>query len=79
MAKHLTTAEQVLDEFGGYLGMAKLLGTYRQRTHNWLMAGHFPGNTYVLINEALRQRGKTASPELWPTMKHQRLKSLKAS
>lgn len=61
----LETAEQVFDALGGNPGVAELTLSTPSRVSNWRSAGRFPSNMYVIMNDALRERGKTALAALW--------------
>lgn len=63
--KNLYTVDQVFDEFGGYIGVAEIVGCKPNAASNWKTFGSFPANTYVALTEALRLRGKTAPASLW--------------
>jgi len=66
--EHLETADQVFAALGGYTGIAEIVGCKPNRASNWKTFGSFPANTYIVLTEALRERGKTAPASLWRMM-----------
>lgn len=63
--KTLQTTEDVIEALGGLGEAATLTGRKRSAAWMWLRAKTFPANTYVVMTEALKQRGKTAPASLW--------------
>jgi hypothetical protein len=62
----LTTAEAVVDALGGVLAVAEMTGTKRSGVYNWLAAGRFPADTYLLLRDELKARNMSAPNYLWP-------------
>lgn len=62
----ITTVEGVIEALGGTSATASLLG-YRlmQPVSEWKRRNRLPADKYLLMQDALRQRGKTAPPSLW--------------
>ncbi len=66
MSDHeLSTAEQVLDELGGFDAVAELTGANRKAVTNWKYFNAFPSRTYVALTAELKRRGKKAPASLW--------------
>ena len=61
----LHTTSDVINELGGLKAVAKLTGTNNKAAWNWRSFDSFPSNTYLVMIEALRERGKTAPASLW--------------
>ena len=61
----LTTAASVFDALGGVAGVMEVTGAKYKTVHAWKASGSFPSDTYVVMVEALKQRGLTASSSLW--------------
>jgi len=67
MLDSLNTTDAVIDALGGTGATATLLGDgyYPQRVSNWRKKGRFPPDTFLVMSEALRERGKVAPSSLW--------------
>lgn len=61
----LQTASAVIDALGGTAATARLTGRKAQHVTNWRAANRLPANTYIVLNEALTERGLNASPKVW--------------
>ena len=67
----LQTARQVIialgngDQAEGFRTAARLIGRSYKAAHNWASRDRFPPETFLTFADALRARGKTASPHLW--------------
>jgi len=61
----LRTTTEVIDALGGNQPVADLTSSTNKAVSNWRGFPTFPSNTYVVITEALRRRGKTAPDALW--------------
>lgn len=62
---NLETAEEVFDALGGNAGVEELTHSKPSRVSNWRNSGSFPSNMYVVMTDALRERGKAAPASLW--------------
>lgn len=65
MDNELQTASAVIDALGGTGATARLTGCKIQAVSNWRRTGRLPSALFVLMDEALRQRGKSASISAW--------------
>jgi hypothetical protein len=65
----LETVDAVIDALGGNSGIAALTGSKPSALSMWRSAEGFPSNTYVIITDALRTKGKAAPTSLWPGMR----------
>jgi hypothetical protein len=61
----LNSAAEVFNELGGNAGLEELTGSKPSTVSMWKKAGNFPTNTYLIMTQALRERGKTAPASLW--------------
>lgn len=61
----LDTLDEVITALGGTDGLFDLLGAKPSTISMWKKAGNFPSNSYVVMTDALRQKGKTAPDLLW--------------
>jgi hypothetical protein len=61
----LQTAAEVIDELGGASIVAQLVGRTSPAVRNWRASGDFPATTYLIIRNALAEKGKTAPAALW--------------
>ncbi|WLA80352.1 hypothetical protein [Bradyrhizobium elkanii] len=75
----LKTFEQVFKELGGNAGLESLTGSKASTISMWRKAGGFPSYTYILLTEALRERGKTAPFVLWGMQKKGRKQKRRAA
>lgn len=64
-AEILQTADQVFEALGGTQRVAQITGSKLSRVGNWKLIKSFPSNTYVVMQKALRERGKIAPASLW--------------
>jgi hypothetical protein len=61
----LETSAAVIDALGGNGAVAALIGAkYRQRVSNWRKMG-FPADTFLVLTQALAEKGFEAPPSLW--------------
>ena len=65
MADELQTTEEVISALGGVAAVGELTGRKYSAAFNWKSFGSFPANTYLVMQRALRERGKTAPASLW--------------
>ena len=63
--REIKTVAEVLDLLGGNQGVALLTHATHKAVSNWRQAKKFPANSYLIINERLRQLGYTAPTTLW--------------
>lgn len=63
--QNLETLDEVITALGGTDGLFDLMGAKPSTISMWKKAGNFPSNSYVLMTEVLRARGKTAPDLLW--------------
>lgn len=61
----LTTTREVMEALGGTSAVAKMTGRTYAAAFNWLDFKTFPTNTYLVLTEALREKGYTAPASLW--------------
>lgn len=65
MERHITTIVDVIDVLGGREATANLTGRTPNAVTNWRAFGEFPPSTYLVIGDALRKLGFSASVGLW--------------
>jgi hypothetical protein len=63
--ENLETLADVFAALGKNSGVESITGCKPNTVSMWKSAGVFPSNTYVVLTEALRERGKTAPASLW--------------
>lgn len=63
--ENLETVADVFTALGENPGVEAITGSKPSTLSMWRAAGSFPSNTYVVLTEALRARGKTAPDSLW--------------
>lgn len=63
--KRLTTAGEVMEALGGVSEVARLTRRTYKAAFQWRYLPTFPANTYIVMTEALGQRGLSAPPSLW--------------
>jgi hypothetical protein len=61
----LLTATSVIDELGGTTATAKLTRRKPQHVTNWRTSGRLPPDTFLVMRQALAERGKEAPAALW--------------
>ncbi len=65
----LTTIPEVFEALGGIPAVCDIVGAEGkrawQRVDNWRLRGRFASDTYVVLTDALRERGFSAPPSLW--------------
>jgi len=66
MVMHITNVEDVIDALGGNELVAELTSNTITAIYNWRANGKFPADTYLLIQDELKSRGRNAPNHLWP-------------
>lgn len=61
----LETVDAVMEELGGNRPVATLTASKPSAVSMWRKAQSFPTNQYLIMTEALREKGKTAPASLW--------------
>ena len=62
----LRTMDAVIDALGGDAGVKKLTGAAQNNLGNWRKTQKkFPAHTYLIMIDALAERGYRAPPALW--------------
>lgn len=61
----LKSATAIIAAIGGNGPVAELTGRKTQHVTNWKHDGRLPANTYLILTDALAEKGYRASPELW--------------
>lgn len=65
MDEQINTPDDAIDALGGTGATAKLFGIENLRVvSNWRKRG-LPPETFLMFNEFLKERGRTANPALW--------------
>jgi hypothetical protein len=64
---HLKTAQDVVNALGGLDAVCKMFDATKKQAWNWVgrKGGKFPAHTYVVMQRALKRRGKSAPAHLW--------------
>ena len=62
---HLRTTLQVIEALGGYHAVATLTGRTPNAAENWKRHLAFPADTYLVMTDALSDKGFSAPPSLW--------------
>lgn len=65
MDRHLTTTADVIEALGGIEAVAKSTGRTYTAVSNWRVWNRFPPRTFLLLSDALREKGLTVSVLLW--------------
>ena len=65
MDRNLSTTAEVMDRLGGVAAVAALTGRKYSAAHNWKSFETFPSNTFLVMQQALRERGFEAPAALW--------------
>lgn len=65
MVEKLHSTAAVMDKLGGTAAVASLTGRKYGAAHNWKSFETFPSNTYLVMQQALRERGFEAPASLW--------------
>ena len=66
MTSHeLTSVDAVVEALGGHKAVAVKTKNVVSAIYNWINAGKFPPNTYILIKGELKHIGRTAPDALW--------------
>lgn len=65
MSQELTTAKAVIEALGGPTAVARMTNRKPQHVVNWRAAGRLPPKTFLVVSQALVERGKTAPSSLW--------------
>ena len=63
--ENLQTTRDVVTALGGNGAVAKLMGCQYNTASSWNVKGHFPPNTFALMQRELRHIGKAAPESLW--------------
>jgi len=66
MVMNITTVEDVIDALGGIAEVAEMTSALPTAVYNWRADGKFPTDTYLLIQNELKARGRVAPDYLWP-------------
>lgn len=61
----MNKALDVIDALGGYDDVARMVGVGYTAVVNWKSANRFPSDTYVLMQDELKLRGRAAPAHLW--------------
>lgn len=59
------TTGRVIDTLGGNNAVSRLTGRSYNAVCNWRSFKDFPPSLYILMSQALAERGFTVSPDLW--------------
>lgn len=59
------TTAKIIEALGGTAEVAKLTGRGYTAVCNWATWPHFPPTLFLLMSQALLQRGIIAPPSLW--------------
>ena len=71
MAEKLVTTSEVIDKLGGVGAIAAITGRKYSAAHNWKSFETFPANTFLVLQQALRERGYEAPASLWGMVKRE--------
>lgn len=63
--EELATTKQVVEKLGGVPIVAGLTGRKYSAAWNWTTFDKFPADTFVVLQEALRQKNCIAPASLW--------------
>jgi|KBSMisStaDraftv2_1062788.scaffolds.fasta_scaffold171842_5 hypothetical protein len=63
---NIASVEDVIDALNGNVAVAEITSASLTAVYNWRAAGKFPADTYLLIQDELRARGRVAPDHLWP-------------
>lgn len=61
----LSTTNEVIEALGGVQAVADLTKRKYPAAQNWTRFPNFPPDTYRVMQDALRERGKSAPDSLW--------------
>lgn len=61
----LSTASEVIDALGGTAVVARLTKRSQQSVTNWRANGRIAPGVFLIMREALEQKGLQASPSIW--------------
>jgi hypothetical protein len=61
----LHTATDVIQALGGSTAVSRLTGRRISAVSNWKSFQRFPANTFIIMKDALRERGLGAPDWLW--------------
>ena len=61
----ITSATEIIDLLGGNPKVGELTGRTAAAVSNWRSFNLFPANTFLILTEALAERGYTAPASLW--------------
>lgn len=65
MDEFLTSTVAVMDALGGTKAVAQMTGREYNAAHNWRSFDTFPPDTYVVMQDELAKRAKSAPARLW--------------
>lgn len=65
MGDVLETTAEVIEAVGGPAKAAEITDRKYKAVWNWTREKTFPPNTYLSLNAALREKGKSAPASLW--------------
>jgi hypothetical protein len=61
----IRSTADAIDYLGGNRAAAELFRVKYNNITNWRTFGHFPPDTYVMIQEELNKRNLAGAPQLW--------------
>jgi len=73
----ISTVEDTIEALGGNAAVAEITSNTINAIYNWRAAGKFPADTYLLLQNELKSRGRIAPDSLW-SMRRRRTKRKKA-
>lgn len=62
---HLTTVAEVLEALGGTSAVAAIVGSKYSSIWMWKKSPTLPTRTYLILKEALEEKGLSAPSTLW--------------
>lgn len=65
MTISLQSINDIYDALGGIAHVAAIAGASYNASANWKSFGRFPTRYYLVITQALSDRGYSAGPEFW--------------
>jgi hypothetical protein len=74
----ITTIDEVIEALGGPNEISKLLDCRPHAVSMWKARGRISPDTYVILNAALKARGKIAPPHLWGMKVPRRIRKSRA-
>lgn len=73
--QELSTAREIMEKLDGADGIARLTGSKPKAVLNWKYFNRFPSRTFLVLNEALREKGFRAPASLWGMAESDRMAS----